>query len=88
MQHSYLINAVVRYFILFSPVYMFKADSSFFLRTFVGSLEAPRLSTLDCNSHDVANDLLPFWLLVFWKTTPYRPSSLPPPDSPFEEESE
>lgn len=78
MQHSYLINAVVRCFILSSPVYMFKADFSFFMGTLVGSSEAPQLSTFHCNSHDVANDLLPFWLLVSWKTTPYRPISLPP----------
>lgn len=32
--------------------------------TFVGSSETPQLSTFCCNSHSVANELLPFWLLT------------------------
>lgn len=66
----YLINAVVRYFMLSSLLY---ASGSFLLGMFVGSSQDPQLGTFHYNSHHVVNELLHFWLLVFWKSTPHRP---------------
>lgn len=52
------------------------------MEMFVGSSEAPQLGSFYCSFHNVTSELLPFWILAAWKSTPHRPLNLiPPPGS-------
>ena len=53
------------------------------MEMFVGSSEAPQLGTFYCSSHDVTNELLPFWILASWKSTPHRPLTLYHPQAVY-----